>query len=66
VTVAAGSGRDAGLLVGDVILSIAGQEIDSSERYAQVAERLTPGQTVPLLVQRQGSPLFLALAVPAK
>ncbi|WP_293387170.1 Do family serine endopeptidase [Nevskia sp.] len=66
VTVAAGPGRDAGLLAGDVILSIAGQEIDSSERYAQVAERLTPGQTVPLLVQRQGSPLFLALAVPAK
>ncbi|WP_022978716.1 Do family serine endopeptidase [Nevskia ramosa] len=66
VTVAAGPGRDAGLLTGDVILSIAGQEIDSSERYAQVAERLTPGQTVPLLVQRQGSPLFLALAVPAK
>lgn len=66
VTVAAGPGRDAGLLAGDVILSIAGQEIDSSERYSQVAERLTPGQTVPLLVQRQGSPLFLALAVPAK
>ncbi len=66
VTVAAGPGRDAGLLAGDVILSIASQEIDSSERYAQVAERLTPGQTVPLLVQRQGSPLFLALIVPAK
>ncbi|MDP3293349.1 MAG: Do family serine endopeptidase [Nevskia sp.] len=66
VTVTAGPGRDAGLLTGDVILSIASQEIDSSERYAQVVERLTPGQTVPLLVQRQGSPLFLALAVPAK
>ena len=66
VTVGAGPGRDAGLLVNDVILSIAGQEIDSSERYTQVTGRLTPGQTVPLLVQRQGSPLFLALAVPAK
>ncbi len=66
IAVDAGPGRDAGLLVGDVILSIAGQEIDSSERYAQVAERLTPGQTVPLLVQRQGAPLFLALAVPVK
>lgn len=66
VSVDAGPGRDAGLLAGDVILSIASTEIDSAERYAQVVERLTPGQTVPLLVQRQGSPLFLALAVPAK
>ncbi|HET7797142.1 MAG TPA: PDZ domain-containing protein, partial [Nevskia sp.] len=66
VDVAPGVGREAGLVPGDVILSIAGTEIDSAERYAQVAERLTPGQSVPLLVQRQGSPLFLALAVPPK
>lgn len=66
VEVGPGPGRDAGLIVGDVILSIASQEIDSADRYAQVAGRLTPGQTVPMLVQRQGAPLFLALGVPAK
>lgn len=66
VDVAAGPAREAGLLPGDVILSIAGQEIDSADRYAQVIERLTPGRTVPLLVQRGGGPLFLALTVPAK
>jgi serine protease Do len=65
--VAAGPGREAGLLPGDVILSIAGQEIDSAERYAQVVERLTPGRTVPMLIQRQPvGPLFLALNVPPK
>lgn len=64
--VAAGPGREAGLVPGDVVLSIAGQEIDSAERYAQVVERLTPGRTVPMLVQRQNSPLFLAITVPAK
>ncbi len=67
VEVAAGPGRDANLIPGDVILSIAGQEIDSAERYAQVVERLTPGRTVPILVQRSPvGPLFLALNVPPK
>jgi serine protease Do len=64
--VAAGAGREAGLEAGDVILSISGQEVDSLARYGEVIGRLTPGQTVPLLVQRQGSPLFLALQVPPK
>jgi serine protease Do len=66
VDVAAGPGREANLIPGDVILSIAGQEIDSTDRYTQVVERLTPGRTVPLLVQRAGGPLFLALTVPAR
>lgn len=66
VEVGPGPGREAGLIPGDVILSIANAEIDSADRYAQVIERLTPGQSVPLLVQRQGSPLFLALAVPPR
>ncbi len=64
--VGAGPGREAGLQTGDVILSIAGQEVSGVARYAEVIGRLTPGQTVPLLVQRQGSPLFLALQVPPK
>lgn len=61
-----GPARDAGLIVGDVVLSIASQEIASTERFAEVVGRLTPGQSVPMLVQRQGAPLFLALSVPAK
>lgn len=65
-SVAPGPGRDAGLIPGDVILSIANQDITTAERYAEVIGRLTPGQSVPILVQRQGSPLFLALAVPPK
>ena len=66
VEVSPGPGRDAGLIPGDVILSIASQEITHAERYAEVVGRLTPGQSVPVLVQRQGAPLFLALAVPPK
>ncbi|MDR3415337.1 MAG: Do family serine endopeptidase [Nevskia sp.] len=65
-SVAAGPGREGGVLGGDVILSLAGQQVDSAARYREVAGRLTPGQTVPMLVQRQGSPLFLAIRVPPK
>jgi serine protease Do len=61
-----GPARDAGILSGDVILSIAGQDVENVERYNEVIGRLTPGQTVPMLVQRDGAPLFLALQVPPK
>lgn len=60
-----GAALDAGVRRGDVILSLAGTEIDSPQRLDEVAARLTPGRSVPLLVQRRGSPLFLALVPPA-
>ena len=62
---AAGALRDAGVQIGDVLLSIASQDVTSPERFAEVAGRLTPGMTVQLLVQRHGQPLFLQLQVPA-
>ncbi|MBX6419873.1 MAG: Do family serine endopeptidase [Nevskia sp.] len=64
LAVGPGPGRDAGVERGDIILSIAGQEVDSVARCAEVAGRLTPGISVPMLVQRQGAPLFLALQTP--
>lgn len=64
VNVLPGAAASAGVRSGDVILQISGQEIDSPERYNEVAGRLTPGQNAPMLVQRRGSPLFLALNVP--
>jgi serine protease Do len=60
-----GPGREAGLLPGDLLLTIAGNEIDGPERLAEVVGRLTPGRSVPMLVQRRGQPTFLALDVPA-
>jgi serine protease Do len=56
----------AGVRVGDIVLQIAGQDIGSVERYSEVTARLTPGQTVSLLLQRRGVPLFLTLDVPAR
>jgi serine protease Do len=58
--------RDAGVQVGDVILSIASQDVTSPDRFAEVVGRLTPGLSVQLLVQRRGQPLFLQLQLPPK
>ncbi len=68
VITAVGSGpaRDAGLQPGDVLLTLAGQKVDSSQRFSELLSRLTPGRTVPVLVQRQSGPLFLALTVPSR
>jgi serine protease Do len=59
-----GAGRDSGLLPGDILLTVGGDEVDGPERFAEVAGRLTPGRSVPMLVQRRGQPTFLALEVP--
>ena len=65
VDIVDGPATRAGLRAGDVLLQIAGQEVNSLARLAEVAGRLTPGQTVPVLVQRRGAPLFLAMDMPA-
>lgn len=59
-----GAAARAGLRPGDILVQLAGQVVDSPERFDEVAARLTPGQTVAVLVQRGGAPLFLALDVP--
>jgi serine protease Do len=64
--VAPGLAARAGVRAGDILLQIAGQDIDGVERYAEVTGRLTPGQTVALLLQRRGAPLFLTLDVPVR
>jgi len=60
-----GAGRESGLLPGDILLTLGGDEIDGPERLAEVVGRLTPGRSVPMLVQRRGQPTFLALEAPA-
>ena len=64
IEVGEGAGHEAGLLPGDILLTIAGNEIDGPDRLAEVVERLTPGDSVPVLVQRRGQPTFLALEIP--
>lgn len=59
-----GAAADAGIREGDIILSVAGNAVDSRARLSEVIERLSPGRSAAFLVQRRGSPLFIAVRIP--
>jgi len=57
----AGPARKAGVRRGDVILMVNNTDIKNSKHFKEVANNLPMGKSVPLLVQRRGGPVFLAL-----
>ena len=61
-----GPAYSAGLRSGDVILQINNRKISGLKQFRELVNGLEPGKTVPVLIQRQGGPLFLAMKVPAK
>lgn len=66
VGVERGAARDAGLQAGDVIVSIAGVHLHTPEEFDRFVQRLTPGASVPVLVERGGGPMFLAVEIPQR
>ncbi len=59
----AGAARKGGVRRGDVILMINNIDVKSTKHFAEIAENLPVGKSVPLLVQRRGGPVFLALKI---
>ncbi|ABM60832.1 trypsin-like peptidase domain-containing protein [Halorhodospira halophila] len=59
-----GPAADAGLQVGDVLVSFDRQPVHSAEDLNDGAAAADPGSTVPVLVIRDGHPSFLALQMP--
>ncbi len=59
-----GPGRRAGLHQGDVILSLNRLPVASAANFRSLVKDLPAGKVVPLLIQRSGGALFLALKVP--
>lgn len=59
-----GPAARAGLTRGDVILRVGDNEVKDAAHFKTLVGKLPAGRAVPLLVQRRGSPLFLALTVP--
>ena len=59
-----GPAARAGLARGDVILRLGDSTVKDVAHFKTLVDKLPAGRTVPLLVQRRGNPLFLALTVP--
>ena len=59
--VANGPAKRAGIRAGDVILMLNNEKVSSSGDLERLAAGLPEGKAVSVLVQRQGSPIFLAL-----
>ena len=62
--VEAGPARSAGIRPGDIILVINNQDITSAEQFAKLVKDLPAGKSVPVLIQRGDSPVFLPLKIP--
>ena len=60
-----GPAMDAGLRPGDIILQMNSKPIESAADLATIVESLKPGSSVPVLIHRQGGPLFMAMKIPA-
>ncbi len=61
--VAKGPAKDAGIQRGDVILRIQNTVIRDAEDFEKIVKKLPAGKSVAVLIQRQGSPVFLAVKV---
>lgn len=57
-------GFDAGVIAGDIILTVAGQDISTPDRMDKVKADYA-GQTVPVEIVRDGQPKTLQIAMPA-
>lgn len=59
-----GPGASAGIRQSDVITMINQERIGSVEDFIQIVEELPRGQSIPVLVQRDGGPRFFAIRLP--
>ncbi|WP_455200303.1 DegQ family serine endoprotease [Kaarinaea lacus] len=59
--VSSGPARKAGVRRGDVILMINNTDVKDTKQFKKIVDNLPTGKSVPLLVQRRGGPVFLAL-----
>ncbi|MEN8259064.1 MAG: DegQ family serine endoprotease [Pseudomonadota bacterium] len=61
--VKAGPASDGGIQRGDVILRLHNQMVENVEGFKKIVETLPAGKAVAVLVQRRGSPVFLAIKI---
>jgi len=59
-----GPASQAGIRKDDIILSIDGKSVKSVEQFQKLVSAMPAGKSVAILVQRDGSPTFLAVKIP--
>ena len=59
-----GAARDAGIRSGDILLKLNYKDINSVKDFKKVLKSLPKGKSVPVLIQRKKSPIFLAIKIP--
>jgi len=62
-SVDSGPASKAGIRRGDVLVMIDQQRVEDAAQFKKIVDGLREGSSVPVLVQRRGSPIFLALKV---
>jgi serine protease Do len=56
-----GPAKKAGVKTGDLVLMLDNIKIPNAKYFKDMVAKLSPNKPVPLLVQRQGNPIFLAI-----
>ena len=56
-----GPAKVAGVRAGDLVLMLDNIKVPSAKAFKAMVDNLPPSKPVPLLVQRQGNPIFLAI-----
>lgn len=60
-----GPAAEAGMRRGDVILMLNNVDIKNAKHFKEVADALPKDKSVPVLVHRRGTPIFLAMKAPS-
>jgi serine protease Do len=61
---AAGAARRAGILAGDIVLSVNGQPVRSTDAFRAAVDKARAGEVLALLIERAGSRAFVPLRLP--
>jgi serine protease Do len=59
-----GPAYKAGIREGDVIMMVDNQKVENARQFKELVGKLPAGKSVPVLIQRRGGPVFLALRLP--
>lgn len=58
-----GTGQDAGIRRGDILLQLNGINIQNKKQFSELTSKLEEGKTYPCLIQREQGPTFIALKI---